>query len=185
MVTVILMRPLHMIVREAIVLFSCTYLSLAYAIFYLFFEAYPIIFQGVYKFNAGVTGLAFLPMLVGAVATTVIFYFWDGYLHKSKKQKKAWADVEEYRRLPLACFGGPLYVISLLWLGWTSKASIHWIVPMLAGIPSGLGFMLIFMVYEFFTALNLILPLLLLSLTSISEIISSPLNTFSNDVRLC
>ena len=33
MITVTLMRPLHMIVFEAIVLFTCLYLSLAYAIF--------------------------------------------------------------------------------------------------------------------------------------------------------
>ena len=46
MVTVTLMRPIRMLLFEAIVLFSCLYLALAYAIFYMFFEAYPIIFQG-------------------------------------------------------------------------------------------------------------------------------------------
>lgn len=64
MITVTLMRPLNMIFHEAIVLFTCLYLSLAYAIFCeylcrpmdmsnlayawqdLFFEAYPLIFQG-------------------------------------------------------------------------------------------------------------------------------------------
>lgn len=46
MVTVTLMRPIRMLFFEAIVLFSCLYLALAYAIFYMFFEAYPIIFQG-------------------------------------------------------------------------------------------------------------------------------------------
>lgn len=146
MVTVILMRPLHMIVREAIVLFSCLYLSLAYAIFYLFFEAYPIIFQGVYKMNAGTAGLTFLPVIVGAVFSLIIFIYYDALLQRAKKEKRQWAEVEEYRRLPLACIGGPLYVISLFWLGWTSKPEIHWAVPMLAGIPFGLGFVLIFMV---------------------------------------
>lgn len=33
MITVTLMRPLNMIIHEAIVLFTCLYLSLAYAIF--------------------------------------------------------------------------------------------------------------------------------------------------------
>jgi len=31
---------------EPIVLCACLYLALEYAIFYLFFEAYPIVFQG-------------------------------------------------------------------------------------------------------------------------------------------
>jgi multidrug resistance protein len=46
MITVVLTRPFRMIIYESIVLFSCLYLSLAYAIFYLYFQAYPIIFQG-------------------------------------------------------------------------------------------------------------------------------------------
>lgn len=36
-------------------------------------------------------------------------------------------------------------VISLFWLGWTSRASVHWIVPMLSGVLFGMGFLLIFM----------------------------------------
>ncbi len=46
MVTVVLTRPFRMRLHESIVLFSCLYLSLAYGIFYLYFQAYPIIFQG-------------------------------------------------------------------------------------------------------------------------------------------
>ena len=147
MMTVTLMRPLHMIVYEAIVLFTCLYLSLAYAIFYMFFEAYPIIYQGpTYHMSAGVSGLAYLPVLVGACIALVIFLYYDAVLQRAKKAHKPWADIEEYRRLPLALLGGPAYVISLFWLGWTAREDIHWIVPMLAGIPFGLGFMLIFMV---------------------------------------
>lgn len=46
LMTVTLTRPLRMIAFEAIVLFTCLYLSLVYGIFFLFFEAYPIVFQG-------------------------------------------------------------------------------------------------------------------------------------------
>lgn len=46
MLTVILTRPLRMIAFEAIVLCTCLYSSLVYGIFFLFFEAYPIVFQG-------------------------------------------------------------------------------------------------------------------------------------------
>ena len=145
MITVTLMRPLNMIAFEAIVLFSCMYTSLAYAIFYLFFEAYPIIFQGTYHMNAGVSGLAFLPILIGLIVALGVFLYYDSVLQRAKLANKPWASIEEYRRLPLACLGGPLYVISLFWLGWSARASVHWIVPMLAGVPFGAGFMLIFM----------------------------------------
>lgn len=145
MMTVTLMRPVHMIVYEAIVLFTCLYLSMAYAIFYLFFEAYPIIFEGLYHMNTGVAGLAFLPILIGAVIALGIFIWYDTVLQRAKKANASWASIEEYRRLPLACLGGPLYVISLFWLGWSADPQVHWIVPMLAGVPFGMGFMLIFM----------------------------------------
>ena len=145
MLTVTLMRPLNMIIHEAIVLFTCLYLSMAYAIFYLFFEAYPIIFEGIYHMNSGVAGLAFLPIILGAVFSLGIFIWYDHILQRAKKANASWASIEEYRRLPLACLGGPLYVISLFWLGWTASPHVHWIVPMLAGVPFGMGFLLIFM----------------------------------------
>lgn len=63
----------------------------------------------------------------------------------AQSRGKDWVTVEEYRRLPLACIGGPLYSLSLFWLAWTAREGIPWIVPMLSGITFGLGFLLIFM----------------------------------------
>ncbi|KAL8730219.1 MAG: hypothetical protein Q9166_004196 [cf. Caloplaca sp. 2 TL-2023] len=145
MITITLTRPMRMILFEAIILFTCLYLSIAYAIFYLFFEAYPLIFQGIYNFNPGTDGLPFLAIGVGALLSAAIFVYWDSALVRAKKTHARWAQIEEYRRLPLACVGGPLYVISLFWLGWTANPNIHWIVPILSGIPFGIGYMLIFM----------------------------------------
>jgi MFS family permease len=48
MITVALARPFRMLIHESIVLFCCLYLSLVYAIFFLYFQTYPIIFQGTY-----------------------------------------------------------------------------------------------------------------------------------------
>ena len=160
MITVILYRPLRMIIYEAIVFFTCIYLSLIYAIFYLFYEAYPLIFQGVYHMNTGISGLPFLAIAVGAFIACAIFLYYDGVLQRAKNAQAPWAAVEEYRRLPLACIGGPGLVISLFWLGWSASPHVHWIVPVLAGIPFGMGFMLIFMAllnyitdaYEIFAA---------------------------------
>lgn len=59
--TKVLARPIKMFLTESIVLFSCIYLSLIYAIFYLFFEAYPIIFEDMYGMTPGECGLMFIP----------------------------------------------------------------------------------------------------------------------------
>lgn len=39
-------RPFAMVVQEPILLFSSLYLALVYGVLYLFFQAYPIVFQG-------------------------------------------------------------------------------------------------------------------------------------------
>ncbi|KAI9889972.1 MAG: hypothetical protein M1814_004590 [Vezdaea aestivalis] len=144
-VVVVLTRPVRMFYTEAIILFTCLYLALAYSLFYLFFEAYPIVFQGVYGISARFSGLAFLPIGVGAIIVCGIFLGYDKILQRAKQQNKQWAKTEEYRRLPLACLGGPCIVIALFWIGWTSRADIHWIVPMLSGLFFGAGFLLVFM----------------------------------------
>ncbi|KAF9249828.1 hypothetical protein DTO006G1_9164 [Penicillium roqueforti] len=145
MLLITISRPFRMIIHEYIVSLSSLYLALAYAIFYLYFEAYPIIFQGIYKMSPGVSGLMFLPIGIGAGLACGVFIWYDGYLARAKARNASWAFIEEYRRLPLACVGGPLYVISLFWIGWTASPNIHWVVPFLSGIPFGMGYLLIFM----------------------------------------
>ncbi|KAJ4142588.1 hypothetical protein NW754_010030 [Fusarium falciforme] len=160
LLTVVLTRPLRMLIFEPIVTTTCAYLSLVYTIFYMSFQAFPIIFQDVYGLSPGVTGLAYLPIFGGAAVTLPIFWAWDNALARATARDAPWVQREEYRRLPLACLGGPLFVISLFWLGWSAREGVSFIAPMLAGIPFGMGFMLIFMAmlnyltdaYEIFAA---------------------------------
>jgi len=136
------------------------YLAAAYGIFYLFFQAYPIIFQGVYLKSDGVCGLMFLPIAFGGIVATGFFLYYDHILYRAQQLHKPWTAKEESRRLPLACVGGPLVVIALFWLGWSARPEVPFWVPMLAGIPFGIGFILVFMAminyltdaYEIFAA---------------------------------
>jgi hypothetical protein len=43
--TVVLVRPLRLLL-EPIILLTCLFLALLFAIYYAFFKAYPLIFQG-------------------------------------------------------------------------------------------------------------------------------------------
>ncbi|CAG8418405.1 unnamed protein product [Penicillium salamii] len=142
-----LLRPYQMIFYESIVSCTCLYISFVYAIFYLYLQAYPVIFKGpdsIYQLSAVVQGALFLPIGLGALLSLPIFHLWDNYLQRSTVAGKGWTGHEELRRLPLACLGGPLCAISLFWLGWCSHTSVHWIVPALSGVPFGIGFVLIF-----------------------------------------
>ncbi|KAK1691364.1 major facilitator superfamily domain-containing protein [Colletotrichum godetiae] len=89
-------------------------------IFYLYLQAYPVIFQGsdsIYKLSTRTTGLAFLPIGVGALLSGVFYVLWDIYLERSLKFGKPWTKKEEMRRLPLACAGGPIFVVASILFG--------------------------------------------------------------------
>lgn len=146
LVTVVLARPLHMFFTEAIVLCSCLYLAFAYGIFYIFLQAFPLIYTRIYGFNAGEVGLTFLAIGLGSLLAYVIYALWDRYLENAKNRSPPapWSQREEYRRLPLACIAGPLLVVSLFWAGWSAREDVHWIVPTLAGVPFGISFALLF-----------------------------------------
>ncbi|KAF7925806.1 hypothetical protein EAE99_005841 [Botrytis elliptica] len=144
LVTIAFTRPIKMF-AEPLVLFSDLFLVYQYSIYYLYFEAYQIIFQGPYGMTLGQVALLLLPIGVGGIIAMFIFLWYDHFLSQSKLSGKEWAMREEYRRLPLACVGGPLYAISLFWLGWTARPSIHWSVPALSGIVFGIGIDLTFM----------------------------------------
>jgi len=142
--TVTLTRPLRMICFEPIVTATSVYLAFVYGIFFMCFEAYPIVYQGIYRMSPGVAGLMFLPFLGGALLATGMFMQYDTFWRTAQIQKKSWTQREEARRLPLACIGGPFVVISLFWFGWTSREGISFVVPMLSGFPFGIGFVLLF-----------------------------------------
>ncbi|KAI1328020.1 major facilitator superfamily transporter [Xylariaceae sp. FL0255] len=143
-VTQVLTRPIRMILTELIVTATCAYLALLYAIFYISFAAFPIIFEGLYGLTPGVTGLLFLPIGAGSVLALLIFFAWDHFLRKAQRENRPWTKRDEYRRIPLACLGGPIFVISMFWLGFSAKLDIPFVVPSLAGVPYGIGYMLIF-----------------------------------------
>ncbi|KAI0841290.1 major facilitator superfamily protein [Hypoxylon sp. FL0890] len=140
----ILARPIR-ILSEPLVFFTDLFILYQYVIFFLYFGAYPVIFSNTYSMSNGVSALMFVPIGIGAVLAIVIFVAWDRYHRRSVERGKSWALQEEYRRLPLACLGGPLFALSEFWLGWTARPNIHWAVPALSGIPLGIGIDLTFL----------------------------------------
>lgn len=143
--TMVLTRPIRMFVFEPLVLFSSLYLSFVYGVFYMLFQAYPVVYVETYGFSLGQEGLTFLSIGVGAWFAVLIYLWWDNVTKRARAQNKAWVQGEEMRRLPLACIGGPFFVVSCFWLGWSARPSVHWAVPVCSGIFFGIGYLLIFM----------------------------------------
>lgn len=64
-------RPFQLLFLEPIVLFLSIYMSVLYGLLYMFFVAYPIVYQEGKGYSAGITGLMFIPLAVGVALSAV------------------------------------------------------------------------------------------------------------------
>lgn len=152
-VSAFLLRPLEMLVVEPIVCLTSIYIAFVFAVLFGFFEAFPIIFKGVYRMDSAVSGLPFIGVGIGLILGVIAYivldkvkYFPknpDGTRGKRDEEGKLIWDPPE-KKLLVAEVGAIFLPISLFWLAWTSKASIHWIAPTLSGIPFGFGLIWVF-----------------------------------------
>ncbi|GAA5976873.1 hypothetical protein JCM10908_005657 [Rhodotorula pacifica] len=105
------------------------YTALIYSILYLWFEAFPILFQEIHGFGLGISCIPFLAFIV---ATLLIFPVYCAYhLKYFQPRLERNPDTPPEARLEFALIAGPFVPISLFWFGWTARASIHWIVPLI------------------------------------------------------
>ncbi|EEU36354.1 uncharacterized protein NECHADRAFT_52650 [Fusarium vanettenii 77-13-4] len=138
-----LIRPWLLLFVEPIVLILSIYTAIVYGTLYMLFGAYPVVFQLERGWSAGKGGLAFLGVAVGmfsAVPTVSLINLW--YM-KITKAAKGGVVPPEYR-LPGSMIGGICVPVGMFWFAWTSYTDIHWMSPVAAGIPFGLGMTLIF-----------------------------------------
>jgi MFS transporter, DHA1 family, multidrug resistance protein len=124
-----LWRPLRLSLEPA-VFFLNLYLGLAYAIFYLWFEAFPLVFGGIYHFNLGLQGLPFLGIAVGTLLEYLIYALNQYYIVEPAFRKTGSFVPESILKLTL--FGCYFIPVSLFFFGFTSRESVHWIAPIIA-----------------------------------------------------
>ncbi|KAG8630117.1 hypothetical protein KVT40_001736 [Elsinoe batatas] len=141
-----LKRPFLMMIKEPLLSLTSLYLALVYALQYMFFQAYPIIFRGIYGLQIDEIGLSYIPIMFGVVVAFFIFSWFSWYHEKALIEGKPWASVPELRRLPLAWLGGPLLPVALLIQGFTARESIHPAVSMVVpGVLFGIGYSTVFL----------------------------------------
>jgi DHA1 family multidrug resistance protein-like MFS transporter len=118
------------------------------AVFYLWFEAFPLVFTDIYHFNLGLSGLPFLGFLVTGIITVslllelvmhcinlvviqyALYCLYQKY-HIGPRYAKAGGNVAPEIRLEIGLVASIFIPTSVLIFGFASKASIHWIVPVI------------------------------------------------------
>lgn len=139
-----LVRPFQLCFFEPIVFLLNLYISLIYGILYIWFEAFPIVFEEIHGFNPGENGLAFMGILVSTCCITLPGYFYWKYRYQSQ-HFDANGNIAPEMQMPPACVGCFALPISLFWFGWTGNfESVHWIVPIIASMLFAVGGCLIF-----------------------------------------
>lgn len=140
--TMTLLKPFTLMLFEPILLALNLYIALVYGLLYIWFESFAIVFVEIYGFNLGEEGLAFLGILIGGFVVIPPF-FW--YLHKYQEPKfNKNGEIRPEERLPPAFVGAFCIPICLFWFGWTSRASVHWIVPIIGSGFFTIGSFLLF-----------------------------------------
>ena len=141
---VALIRPWKILV-DPISLLVAVYLSVVYALLYMLFTIYPIVFQQKRHWNSGVGELPLLGTAVGAVTGAGIIF---AVSTRDKKRLLQGYKGRPEDRLPVAMFGGCLFAVTMFWFAWTAEFnSIHWIVPTIAGTFLATSILLIFVAY--------------------------------------
>lgn len=137
-----LIRPVQLLFSEMIVLLISLYMSVLYGLLYMFFIAYPIIYQGGKGYTAGITGLMFIPIAVGVLCSAVCAPTINKHYLKIS-QKYGGSPPAEARLIPMmySCW---LIPIGLFIFAWSSYPHLSWAGPALGGFPVGFGFIFLY-----------------------------------------
>jgi MFS family permease len=141
MISISLTRPLHMLFTESVVFWFSLWVSFSWAILYLQFGAIPLVFRASHNFDLQQTGLVFVAVMVGGIASTILSIYQERLALRYFPEK---VSATPEGRLFFACAESVLMPVGLFWFGWTSYADIHWIVPATAVAVATMG---IFSIY--------------------------------------
>jgi len=142
--TVGLLRPIHMMVAEPIVIFTCLYVACEFATLFAFFAGVPYVFLTVYDFSIEQQGLIFIAMVIGCFLGVLTIGLCTAimYLPRAKKHPPGQAPPE--LRLFPGIIGSVGLPIGLFMFGWTARESVSWAVPAFAIILFAWGNFCIF-----------------------------------------
>ena len=139
---IFLIRPFQLLFGEPIVFLVSVYMSVLYGLLYMFFVAYPIIYQGGKHYSAGITGLMFIPIALGVLASAACAPLVNMHYLKMSKKYNGKPPVE-IRLVPMmvSCWFIP---VGLFIFAWTSYPRLSWVGPAIGGFPVGFGFIFLY-----------------------------------------
>ena len=133
-----LSRPFIMAVSEPICIFWNIYVAIIYGILYLEFVAYPLVFSDVRGWSIGISGLSFVGIGIGSFLTLGSEPLARRLILAHKKDPDTGETVPE-AQVSIVIIAAVLIPVGQFWFSWTCLPPVHWVWPLLAGIPLGAG----------------------------------------------
>lgn len=139
---IFLLRPFQLLFGELIVFLLSLYMSVLYGLLYMFFVAYPIVYQGGKNYSASTTGLMFIPIAIGILCSAACAPLVNRH-YLSLYDRHDGKPPAEVRLIPmmLSCWFIP---IGLFIFAWTSYPDLSYWGPMMGGFPVGFGFLFLY-----------------------------------------
>ncbi|KAJ5203634.1 uncharacterized protein N7498_004513 [Penicillium cinerascens] len=138
-----LVRPFRMIVFEPICVFWDLYVSVVYSVLFLCFVAYPIVFEDLRGWAPGLAGLSYCGIGTGTAIAVTLEPLIRRFIAMHPRDPITGRPAPEAAVFAV-CMGSILIPIGEFWFAWTARPPIHWVCPILAGLPFGLGNGLVF-----------------------------------------
>ncbi|KAL4936085.1 hypothetical protein BDV06DRAFT_233745 [Aspergillus oleicola] len=135
-----LLTPIRLLVRSPITLIIAVYIATVYGCLYLLFTTITTVFQDIYGWSVAISGLAYLGLGFGALASQVLFGIVSDRIIRRQKARNNGVFKPEMR-LPISVFFAIFVPISFFWYGWSVQAHTHWIVPIIGLFPFSFGMM--------------------------------------------
>ncbi|KAK4683703.1 hypothetical protein P7C73_g6529, partial [Tremellales sp. Uapishka_1] len=132
-------RPFILMFCELPILFMSFYLSFVYSLLYATFFAFPIAFEEIRGYNAGITGVTFCSIMLGIFIAMACMPLQERFY----KRKCAEVHIPEYRLVPMMV-GSVILPCSLFILAFTSYPGISWVGPCAAGVLFGLAMVIVY-----------------------------------------
>ncbi|KAF7315940.1 RNA polymerase II-associated protein [Mycena indigotica] len=134
--------PFKLLLFDRMALLLDTWTAVLLGILYLFFQAFPIIFQQGHHFNVQMTGLTFLGIGLGMAIGLATQPWWNQRTAKVAAANGGKAPPEAL--LVMGQVGGVLIPISMFIFAFTTYTHVHWIAPIIASVVFGTGMLFAF-----------------------------------------
>ncbi|KAF2133721.1 MFS general substrate transporter [Dothidotthia symphoricarpi CBS 119687] len=133
-----LYRPIQMAVSEPICIFWDIYIALVYGVLYLCFVAYPIVYSELRGWSPGITGLGYIGIGIGGCMVIAAEPLLRRMINAHPKDPET-GKVAPEAMVSVVCLAAVACPVGEMIFAWTCTPDVHWVAPIIAGIPFGAG----------------------------------------------